>query len=188
MEFTREKAKSLLVKTVKHIYEMNPENHVIFKEYEKVGKNMEKSIFNKTLKYAKINKVDLYWENVLFREHYILTFRKIRSNMTFTPNADELIERIVNMEVKPTDLAFMTDRELAPNFWAKRDLLARKVGKSRFNMEETDKNNKPQEEGMFVCGRCKKRTTTYYQQQTRSADEPMTVFVNCTTCGNKWKC
>jgi hypothetical protein len=26
------------------------------------------------------------------------------------------------------------------------------------------------------------------QMQTRSADEPMTTFVSCVACGNKWKC
>ncbi|KAK0539859.1 transcription elongation factor TFIIS [Tilletia horrida] len=31
----------------------------------------------------------------------------------------------------------------------------------------------------FECGRCKQRKTKYYQQQTRSADEPMTTFVTC---------
>ena len=29
---------------------------------------------------------------------------------------------------------------------------------------------------------------TYYQLQTRSADEPMTTFVTCINCGNRWKC
>ncbi|ORY80360.1 transcription elongation factor [Protomyces lactucae-debilis] len=40
---------------------------------------------------------------------------------------------------------------------------------------------------MFQCGKCKKRECTYYQMQTRSADEPMTTFVSCTFCGNKFK-
>jgi transcription elongation factor S-II len=40
---------------------------------------------------------------------------------------------------------------------------------------------------MFQCGKCKQRKCTYYQMQTRSADEPMTTFVSCTNCGNKWK-
>lgn len=40
---------------------------------------------------------------------------------------------------------------------------------------------------MFQCGKCKKRKCTYYQMQTRSADEPMTTFVTCVECGNKWK-
>ena len=40
---------------------------------------------------------------------------------------------------------------------------------------------------MFKCGKCKMRKTTYYQLQTRSADEPMTTFVKCLECGNRWK-
>lgn len=39
----------------------------------------------------------------------------------------------------------------------------------------------------FQCGRCKQRKTRYRQAQTRSADEPMTTFVTCTNCGNRWK-
>ena len=41
---------------------------------------------------------------------------------------------------------------------------------------------------MFTCGRCKKNKCTYYQLQTRSADEPMTTFVTCINCGKRWKC
>lgn len=40
---------------------------------------------------------------------------------------------------------------------------------------------------MFKCGRCKQRKCTYSQLQTRSCDEPMTTFVSCTVCGNRWK-
>lgn len=39
----------------------------------------------------------------------------------------------------------------------------------------------------FTCGRCKKKECTYYQLQTRSADEPMTTFVTCVNCNNRWK-
>ncbi|KAF8308717.1 transcription factor S-II-domain-containing protein [Cantharellus anzutake] len=39
----------------------------------------------------------------------------------------------------------------------------------------------------FQCGRCKERKTRYRQAQTRSADEPMTTFVTCVNCGNRWK-
>lgn len=41
---------------------------------------------------------------------------------------------------------------------------------------------------LFTCGRCKSIKTTSTQKQTRSADEPMTVFVYCKSCGNRWKC
>lgn len=40
---------------------------------------------------------------------------------------------------------------------------------------------------LLKCGKCKKRNCTYNQVQTRSADEPMTTFVMCNECGNRWK-
>mmetsp|Transcript_169 Transcript_169/g.533 ORF Transcript_169/g.533 Transcript_169/m.533 type:complete len:204 (-) Transcript_169:1546-2157(-) len=40
----------------------------------------------------------------------------------------------------------------------------------------------------FKCGKCKQRKCTYYQMQTRSADEPLTSFVTCMVCNNRWKC
>uniref|UniRef100_A0AAY4ECM8 Transcription elongation factor n=1 Tax=Denticeps clupeoides TaxID=299321 RepID=A0AAY4ECM8_9TELE len=43
------------------------------------------------------------------------------------------------------------------------------------------------ETDMFVCGKCKGKNCTYNQVQTRSADEPMTTFVVCNGCGNRWK-
>jgi DNA-directed RNA polymerase subunit M/transcription elongation factor TFIIS len=42
-------------------------------------------------------------------------------------------------------------------------------------------------EGQFKCGKCKSKKTDYYQMQTRSADEPMTTYVTCMACGNRWK-
>lgn len=41
---------------------------------------------------------------------------------------------------------------------------------------------------LFTCGRCKSTKTTSTQKQTRSADEPMTVFVLCMNCGKRWRC
>nr|XP_061795001.1 transcription elongation factor A protein 1-like [Nerophis lumbriciformis] len=40
---------------------------------------------------------------------------------------------------------------------------------------------------LFTCGKCKGKSCTYTQVQTRSADEPMTTFVFCNQCGNRWK-
>mmetsp|Transcript_23008 Transcript_23008/g.38028 ORF Transcript_23008/g.38028 Transcript_23008/m.38028 type:complete len:300 (+) Transcript_23008:41-940(+) len=44
------------------------------------------------------------------------------------------------------------------------------------------------EASLFTCGRCNSIKTTSTQRQTRSADEPMTVFVLCLNCGKRWKC
>ena len=42
-------------------------------------------------------------------------------------------------------------------------------------------------EGIHTCCKCKSKKTYSYQLQTRSSDEPMTNFVTCAECGNKWK-
>lgn len=53
---------------------------------------------------------------------------------------------------------------------------------------ECERGGPPQAStNQFKCGRCGKHETTYYQLQTRSADEPMTTFVTCVNCNNRWK-
>jgi transcription elongation factor S-II len=40
---------------------------------------------------------------------------------------------------------------------------------------------------LFKCRRCGSDNVTFYQQQTRSCDEPMTNFCKCGKCGNEWR-
>ena len=40
---------------------------------------------------------------------------------------------------------------------------------------------------LFKCHKCGSRETSYYEVQTRSADEPMTQFITCLKCENRWK-
>lgn len=39
---------------------------------------------------------------------------------------------------------------------------------------------------LWICS-CKQNNCAYTEAQTRSADEPMTLFVFCKNCGNRWK-
>lgn len=43
------------------------------------------------------------------------------------------------------------------------------------------------EEGIDECKKCGSKRTYSYQKQTRSADEPMTTFSQCTNCGKRWR-
>lgn len=45
--------------------------------------------------------------------------------------------------------------------------------------------DKVQTTDAFKCGRCQQRKCTFYQLQTRSSDEPMTIFI---TCMRKYSC
>ena len=40
---------------------------------------------------------------------------------------------------------------------------------------------------IFQCDICKNWKCTYFQMQTRGADEPMTIFCTCLICGNKFR-
>ena len=60
---------------------------------------------------------------------------------------------------------------------------AQKAETALINSMERDTRS----EGLFTCSKCKKNNTTYYQLQTRSADEPMTTFVSCLDCMKRWR-
>ena len=53
--------------------------------------------------------------------------------------------------------------------------------------EAKKKHTEDNKIGIFTCGKCKSQNTTYYEMQTRSADEPMTAFITCLKCGKRWK-
>ena len=51
----------------------------------------------------------------------------------------------------------------------------------------TSGNNMQASTDMFTCRKCKSKKCSYYELQTRSADEPSTIFVTCLECGKNWK-
>ena len=48
-------------------------------------------------------------------------------------------------------------------------------------------NNMDAKDSEFTCNKCGKKKIMTSQKQMRSADEPMTTFLFCITCGNRWK-
>ena len=43
-------------------------------------------------------------------------------------------------------------------------------------------------DSILKCRKCSSTNLTTNQVQTRGADEPMTVFVNCDDCNTRWRC
>ena len=75
----------------------------------------------------------------------------------------------------------MDKMHLFPENW--KELIDEKYKRDRV-LYEVDQGGATDE---FKCNRCKQRKCTYYELQTRSADEPMTVFVTCLNCGKRWR-
>jgi DNA-directed RNA polymerase subunit M/transcription elongation factor TFIIS len=62
------------------------------------------------------------------------------------------------------------------------------INRINFRIDKDIFRNKPLlGKGLYKCSRCGSDDTEDYEKQTRSADEPMTVFVTCRNCGAKFK-
>lgn len=145
---------------------------------EKNSLNLEKGIFNYSLKESTNRKVIKKWDNPYFVQIYKDRLWSIFSNLK---NSD-LIELLNNETIKAHSIAFMTHQEMQPEKW--KDLIDIKIQRDKNKFEI----NIEAATDTFTCRKCRKNQCTYYQMQTRSADEPMTTFVQCISCGNKWKC
>ena len=139
--------------------------------------NLEKGVFNYTLKESTSRKIVKKWENPAFTQLYLDRMRSIYINL----KNPELVQQIVNGETLPQTVAFMTHQEFNPIRW--RELIDRKRKRDASKCT----NNIEASTDMFTCKKCKSKRCTYYEMQTRSADEPATVFVSCLDCGKNWK-
>lgn len=141
--------------------------------------NLEKGIFNETIKYCKQKSIELKWANLHFSKKYSQLARKVIANITYTPNANDVKEKILNNVWSAETIASKTHQELYPEFY---DEIKLKIMAKYINT-----NSEQEHDGFFTCGKCKSKKTTYTQAQTRSADEPMTTFVTCLNCEHRWK-
>ena len=144
----------------------------------KMASNMEKGIFNYSLKEAKNKKVVKKWDNPGFVQIYMDRTRSIIYNLNKNSG---LLEQLKNDTIKAQDIAFMTHYEMSPEKW--KTMLQVKSEKDKGKFE----TNIEASTDTYTCRKCKGNNTTYYQLQIRSADEPATTFINCIDCGNKWK-
>lgn len=85
--------------------------------------------------------------------------------------------------ITPERLAVLTAEEMASD--------ALKKERSKLNDLSINECQLAVDEGtrtdLIQCKRCKQNNCAYTEVQTRSADEPMTLFVHCRSCGHRWK-
>jgi DNA-directed RNA polymerase subunit M/transcription elongation factor TFIIS len=105
----------------------------------------------------KVRDIERCAKDILFSEKIIASDFKTR------------MERLTEIR----DIPYLRHDELDPLRW--NELIRRKAMR-----EEKLRNS--QTTDMFKCRRCKARKSRVWWMQTRSADEPMTMFVQCVCC------
>jgi len=146
---------------------------------EKKSINLEKGIYNFSIKEAILRKVIKKWDNPFYIQIYLDRLRTIYLNLE---KSELLCESVKNGTVSPKNLAFMTHQEMNPEKWDKLIQLKIKRDKTKYDTQVEAMTD------TFKCRKCKSTKCSYYGLQTRSSDEPMTIFVTCLECSNRWKC
>ena len=132
----------------------------------KTASNIEKCIFNSTINTCKDKNINTSYEDSLFYHVYNIKFNNIYENI------NTVVNYMKNNSYNYEELEMISRENLFPNIW--------------IPGENTDEYIQT-EDGIFECKNCGSKKTTYYSLQTRSADEPMTNFITCIQCNNRWK-
>lgn len=144
----------------------------------KCSMNVEKSIFNYTIDECESRNIVKDWKNVHFVTVYVCKLKMIYFNL----KNSEVLDILKDKDTDVKRFAFRTHTELLPSKWKE------KIEEKKVRLENKYFPKIEASTDNFTCGKCKSKECTYYQLQTRSADEPMTTFVTCINCGNRWKC
>jgi DNA-directed RNA polymerase subunit M/transcription elongation factor TFIIS len=193
---------------------------LVYVQYPKVARNIERSLFNHVIKRIKQrattshntmrspeSKITSEWRRSLECSWDCRDFKLVYKQKLHCLLAEFKRDKAIN-EARARMQPPTPPREGITEFLQQNKLEARKLAEypaeilrpdgayaaalfaQRTKELQMESNSKLSDtyEGILKCGKCKGKKTTYYQMQTRSADEPMTTFVTCHDCGNKWKC
>jgi len=156
---------------------------------DKTREMLAKALYSHTQKVSHgiCNKRAVSLEEALFeiyqdKKKYRTNFMSKLSNLKDVNNP-ELRTSYLNGVITAHELAKMTPADMASKE-LKDKITVLEAENLRDAQTATNKGTKTD---MFTCSKCKHKECTYTQLQTRSSDEPMTTFVYCMHCGNRWK-
>jgi len=145
---------------------------------EKVGENVEIGIYNYAVHEAAIRQIIKKWSNPLFEQIYTSRLRTISYNLK---QNQELLSQVKNGTITPEVFSSITHQEMNPSHW--KEKIEQKMKRDRSKLT----TNIEASTDMFCCKKCKSKRCTYYELQTRSADESATIFITCLDCGKNWR-
>ena len=158
--------------------------------HEKKAKNIEISIYKWSINHLNTHENFItasfedrkpIWENKFFKSAYLGKTRSMLFNITNTDNP-RFKENILSGNVSTRTITELQPHEVFP------ELYTTIFEKNRIKQIKNDEEKvKRINKNGVECLKCKSKNTTHYELQTRSADEPMTVYYTCCDCEHRWK-
>lgn len=142
---------------------------------------LERAVWNHAVLFCKQKDQPLAWDNAAFRNAYTQKVLGVRYVARERP---EVLKKHAHTD--PTLKTFVNAKpwELWPEKWTDAFERAARIALRFTDASAQDPDT--MQDGMLQC-KCGSKKTSYYEMQTRSADEPMTVFAKCHMCGTRWK-
>ena len=116
--------------------------------------------------------------STIYREKIRSLYQNLRNKSN-----PQLRQRVLSGEITAFRFVRMTHEELKSKEQREEEIAIQKENMDKAMVAQPEKSIS----NALQCGKCKERKVAYSQAQTRSADEPMTTFCECTVCGNRWK-
>jgi DNA-directed RNA polymerase subunit M/transcription elongation factor TFIIS len=148
----------------------------------KISRHIEQGVYNYCVLDSFAFDTTPRWDNNVFSSMYINKIRSIYTNLNSKSylNNINFIQKFKDCEYDPYDLAFLKPYEMYPERWEKIREDEYRRNQLLYQTKEVAMTDE------YKCRRCKKRETSYFELQIRSADEPATLFITCINCGNRW--
>ena len=149
----------------------------------KISRYIEKDIYNSCIKLSLERNIKRNWNNIIFKNLYMNRIISIISNIdkdSYIKN-DTFLNRIFNGDIDYKNISKISNVDMYPEAWQELINKKTKIDKLKYEKNQTAMTS------LFKCSKCKSNKCSYYEVQTRSADEPMTQFITCIECGNRWK-
>ena len=145
--------------------------------------SLEQAVLAASAAEAKKLYIPRNWKSQLFCDLYKSIARTVLWNIHPRSPIDNrrLLERCKGGEFPLNQIPTMSAYDMFPEHWQG---LADKLLMREQKILEGNKSRATDE---YKCKRCNKRECTYYEMQTRSADEPTTIFISCLNCGQRWR-
>ncbi|AGE57812.1 transcription elongation factor S-II [Acanthocystis turfacea Chlorella virus NTS-1] len=151
-------------------------------EDEKTATYLEKASWNYSVDFCRKREIVLNWSNFAFRNIYTQKILSVRYNIRLRP---DILEQMKAGTASIKQFVYAKPYEICPEKWEEAFEQAAKRTLRFSDASCIDPDSMP--DGMLQCRKCGSKKTSYYEMQTRSCDEPMTVYARCHACTNRWK-